>query len=166
VLCGFAGIDNLTAMTLVPQPYYMPKVYGGSPVIATRAGWMALGLLPVVLSVARRYGSISKLLTINRALSAKANLISVLTGVSHEKLNVCSSPMWLDRLTKLSQIFHSWTGYAMFVLALVHTFPYIVLHREKGDMAQQWDHSLYYWSGVAALVPQAYLTIMSFPLIR
>jgi ferric-chelate reductase len=40
-----------TAMTLGPTPYYWPtdSNYGSSPPLATRAGWMALGLLPFVL---------------------------------------------------------------------------------------------------------------------
>ncbi|RAL13695.1 ferric reductase family protein [Aspergillus homomorphus CBS 101889] len=125
------------AMTLGPKPYYWPNTetvsYGGSPPIATRAGWMALGLLPFVL-----------------ALGAKANLISALTGVTHEKL----------------QVFHHWTSYAMFVLALVHTFPFIIVHIQKGDMMKQWRTEITYWTGVAALIPQAYLTIMSLPAVR
>ncbi|PYI31069.1 hypothetical protein BP00DRAFT_436331 [Aspergillus indologenus CBS 114.80] len=131
------GAVFFLAMTLGPQPYYWPNTetlsYGGSPPIATRAGWMALGLLPFVL-----------------ALGAKANLISALTGVTHEKL----------------QIFHHWTSYAMFVLALVHTFPFIVVHIQKGDMVKQWKTEITYWTGVAALIPQAYLTFMSLPAIR
>lgn len=54
----------------------------------------------------------------------------------------------------------------MFVLALVHTFPFIVFHIWKGDMQMQWEMSVEYWSGVAALVPQAYLTLMSIGPIR
>jgi hypothetical protein len=42
-------------MTLGPKPYYWHNTsavsYGNSPPIATRAGWMALGLLPFVLYV-------------------------------------------------------------------------------------------------------------------
>lgn len=54
----------------------------------------------------------------------------------------------------------------MFVLALVHTFPFIVYHIHKGDMVEEWNTSLFYWTGVAALIPQAYLTFMSFSSIR
>ncbi|KNG90695.1 ferric-chelate reductase [Aspergillus nomiae NRRL 13137] len=126
-------------MTLGPKPYYWPNSkdgtvsYGNSPPIATRTGWMALGLLPFVL-----------------ALGAKANLISALTGVSHEKL----------------QVYHYWTSYAMFVLALIHTFPFIVFNIWKGQMVDKWNTSVVYWTGVAALIPQAYLTLMSLPSIR
>jgi hypothetical protein len=54
----------------------------------------------------------------------------------------------------------------MFVLALVHTFPFIVLHIQKGNMMMQWKTSVVYWTGVAALIPQAYLNIMSIGAIR
>ncbi|KAH8690853.1 ferric reductase [Talaromyces proteolyticus] len=132
-----AGVIYFAALTLGPKPYYWPNTstlnYGNSPPIATRTGWMALGLLPFVL-----------------ALSAKANLISAVTGIPYEKL----------------QVFHHWTSYAMFVLALIHTFPFIVYHIQKGDMVMQWQTSVTYWTGVAALIPQAYLTFMSLPWIR
>jgi predicted ferric reductase len=49
---------------------------------------MALALMPVLFM-----------------LAAKRNLISVLTGISHERL----------------QVFHQWVAYFMFVLALLHT---------------------------------------------
>lgn len=52
-----------------------------------------------------------------------------MTGVSHESL----------------MIFHSWVGYAMFVLALIHTFPFIIFHIWKGDMVELWETSIYYW---------------------
>ena len=85
-----------------------------------------------------------------RALSTKANLISGLTGIAHERL----------------QVFHHWTSYAMFVLALIHTFPYIIYHIWKGDMMHQWKTSIVYWTGIASLVSQTYLTLMSLPFIR
>lgn len=77
-------------------------------------------------------------------------MIASLTGVSHERLIV----------------FHNWVAWAMLVLALIHTFPFIVHHVWKGDMVMQWNTGLVYWSGIAALIPQAYLTFMSLPYIR
>ncbi|KAJ5788049.1 hypothetical protein N7457_003039 [Penicillium paradoxum] len=135
LVLGVVGAVFFFAMTLGPQPYYWPTdaSYGSSPPIATRSGWMALALLPFVL-----------------ALSTKANMISVFTGIPHEKL----------------QVFHHWTSYAMFVLALIHTFPYIIYHIWKGDMMHQWKTSVVYWTGVASLISQAYLTLMSLPFIR
>lgn len=54
----------------------------------------------------------------------------------------------------------------MFVLALVHTFPFIIYHIDKGDMVKQWKTSLVYWTGIGAIIPQTYLTILSLPFIR
>lgn len=54
----------------------------------------------------------------------------------------------------------------MFVLALIHTFPFIVHHIWKGDMEAEWDTSVVYWTGVVALIFQTYLTVMSLPFIR
>lgn len=63
-------------------------------------------------------------------------------------------------------MFHHWAGYAMFVLALVHTFPFIVYNISQGEMIEEWKTSIVYWTGIGAIIPQAYLTIMSFPSIR
>jgi NAD(P)H-flavin reductase len=66
----------------------------------------------------------------------------------------------------ISQVFHRWSSYAMFVLALIHTFPFIVKNIERGEMVMSWNTSVVYWTGVAALVPQAWLTFMSIGPIR
>lgn len=85
-----------------------------------------------------------------RILATKANMISALTGVPHEKL----------------QVFHRWVGWAMFVLALVHTFPFIIYHIKMGDMVDKWKTDSSYWTGIIALIAQAWLTIMSIGPIR
>jgi ferric-chelate reductase len=54
----------------------------------------------------------------------------------------------------------------MFVLALVHTFPFLIFNIWKGQMVEKWNTSVVYWTGVAALLPQTYLTLMSLPAIR
>ncbi|KAE9990939.1 hypothetical protein EG327_000710 [Venturia inaequalis] len=54
----------------------------------------------------------------------------------------------------------------MFVLALAHTFPFIIMHIKKGDMMKQWSTSFTYWTGVAAIIPQGWLTLMSLGPIR
>lgn len=147
-------------MTLGPKPYYWPNTrtlsYGSSPPIATRAGFMSLGLFPFVVLT-----------------SSKANWVTLVTGISHEKLQVsllllesCQRKGTVQRLITSIQVFHRWTSWAMFVLALVHTFPFIVVHIWKGDMVLQWKTSVVYWTGVAAIIPQAYLNIMSIGPIR
>lgn len=54
----------------------------------------------------------------------------------------------------------------MFVLALVHTFPFIIMSIRKGEMMLNWNTSVFYWTGVAALIPMAWLNIMSIGPIR
>lgn len=132
---GAAGTIFFFAMTLGPKPYYWPTSdkYGNSPPLATRSGWMSLACLPFVF-----------------ATSSKSNLITGITGVSHERL----------------QVFHRWISYAMFVLALIHTFPFIVFHIWKGDMVEEWNTSVVYWTGVVAIIAQAYLTFASFSPLR
>ncbi|KAI0471700.1 putative FRE ferric reductase-like transmembrane component [Xylariaceae sp. FL0804] len=81
-------------------------------------------------------------------LPTKANMIASLTGLSHERLIV----------------FHKWVGWAMFVLALIHTFPFII--HNKDDMTMQWNTSSEYWTGVVAILAQAYLQFFSVGFIR
>lgn len=123
-------------MTLGPRPYYWPTdaKYGNSPPLATRTGWMALACMPFIL-----------------LLSAKANMITALTGIPHEKLNV-----W-----------HNWVSWAMFVLALIHTFPFIIYHRDvTHDLHETFVTGGVWITGVIALVAQAWLTFMSISWIR
>lgn len=82
--------------------------------------------------------------------AAKANLVAALAGVSHEKL----------------MVFHLWLAWAVFALALLHTFPFVVYNETKHMSAEMWDTMWFYWTGVVALVAQAYLTLMSIPWLR
>ncbi|ETN44396.1 uncharacterized protein HMPREF1541_10576 [Cyphellophora europaea CBS 101466] len=85
------------------------------------------------------------------ATASKTNWITLLTGVPHEKL----------------QVFHRWTAYAFFVLALMHTFPFIVYHIRFHDMVMHFEMSLlFYWTGIVALIFQAWLTLASFSWFR
>ena len=123
-------------MDLAPKPYYWPSLeFGASPPLATRSGWMALACMPLVFATA-----------------SKASWITLLTGVSHERL----------------QVFHRWTAYAFFVLALMHTFPFIVYHIRFHDMVEQVTESstLFYWTGIVAIILQAWLTFASHSTIR
>ncbi|KAI1382929.1 putative FRE ferric reductase-like transmembrane component [Hypoxylon trugodes] len=137
VLLLVIGAVFFLAMTLGPQPYYWPN---------TRT--LSYGSSP---PIATRTGFMAlACLPFMIILSTKANMIASLTGVSHERLIV----------------FHNWVGWAMFALALVHTFPFIVFHIWKGDMVYQWNTSVVYWTGVVAIIAQAYLQIFSLRFIR
>ncbi|KAK6614149.1 ferric reductase transmembrane [Botrytis cinerea] len=125
-------------MDLIPSPYYWPgsdTVWGGSPPLGTRSGWLALACMPFVFATA-----------------TKTNWITLVTGVPYEKL----------------QVFHRWSAYAFLILALMHTFPFIVWHIHNGDMVNQFTVSniFEYWTGVVALVFQAWLTFASWGPIR
>ncbi|KAF3072994.1 Ferric/cupric reductase transmembrane component 7 [Trichoderma lentiforme] len=135
LLIATAGTVFFFCMDLIPQPYYWPSLdFGGSPPLGTRSGWMALACMPFVFATA-----------------TKTNWITLLTGVSHEKL----------------QVFHRWISYAFFLLALMHTFPFIVFHIRFGDMVMQFEMGLiFYWTGIVAIILQAWLTFASHSVIR
>lgn len=78
------------------------------------------------------------------------NFITGVTGIPHEKL----------------QHFHRWSAYAMFILALIHTFPFIIRNISVGEMVMSWQTSVFYWTGVVALLAQGWLTLFSFEAIR
>jgi len=77
----------------VPQPLFWDSIAYGSPPLAIRSGMMAVALMPWIV-----------------ALAMKANLISLVTGISHERLNVL----------------HRWAAYTCLVLSILHTVPFYV----------------------------------------
>ncbi|KAJ7921386.1 hypothetical protein B0H13DRAFT_1866762 [Mycena leptocephala] len=52
------------------------------------------------------------------------------------------------------------------ITSLVHTFPFIINDIKMGEMMSQYTGSPWYWSGVAALVPQTYLIALSWGIFR
>ncbi|KAF2024971.1 hypothetical protein EK21DRAFT_77608 [Setomelanomma holmii] len=136
LLLGASGTVFFFCMDLIPQPYYWPSEdFGGSPPLGTRSGWMALACMPFVFATA-----------------SKTNWITLVTGVSHENI----------------QVFHRWSAYAFFLLALMHTFPFIVYHIKWHDMVMEVTmmSTLFYWTGIVALILQAWLTFASHSVIR
>lgn len=89
---------GFTIWTFVVQPYYRVDRSFGSPPLALRSGMMALGLMPFIY-----------------VLGSKVNFISLLTGVSHEKL----------------QVYHQWLARFMLFLSTVHALPFI--HQPLAD---------------------------------
>ena len=89
-------------LTFAVRPYYRQFRGFGSPPLAIRAGLMAIACTPILL-----------------ALAGKANIITVLTGVSHEKLNVI----------------HRWVAWMCFGLSVVHAIPFIVAPLREGGSA-------------------------------
>jgi hypothetical protein len=80
--------------------------------LAVRAGVMACALTPVIV-----------------ALSGKYNVVTLITGISHERLNVL----------------HRYTGYTCLGLSVVHTIPFFVAPLRDGGYAAL--HAGFYESG-------------------
>lgn len=89
----------VTLYCFVPQPLYWQSIQFGSPPLAIRAGMIAVAMMPWIVG-----------------LGMKANIISLLTGIGHERLNVL----------------HRWLAYICLFLSLVHTIPFYV--------TPVWDH--------------------------
>lgn len=128
----------VTLYCFIPQPLYYTSISYGSPPLAIRAGMIAVAMMPWII-----------------ALSMKANLISVITGMGHERLNVL----------------HRWAAYIMLFLSLVHTLPfYITPVWDKTNLntfKSLFSTGYYpYGSGWAALAPLLVLIIHSLPFIR
>ena len=89
-------------LSFAVHPYYRQHRGYGSPPLAVRTGLMAIALTPWIL-----------------ALSEKANPITMLTGISYEKLNVL----------------HRWIGRICLGLSVIHTIPFIVAPLRDGGYA-------------------------------
>ncbi|MCJ1303971.1 hypothetical protein MMC08_006782 [Hypocenomyce scalaris] len=133
-----AALAFVTMYCFIPQPYYYQSIRFGSPPLAIRAGMIAVAMIPWIV-----------------ALSMKANMVAMLTGIGHERLNVL----------------HRWGGYICLFLSLIHTIPFYV--------TPVWDHGgltvfksyfprnyYVYGTGVAALVPLIFLCLHSLPILR
>ncbi|GAA6061796.1 hypothetical protein JCM10212_004852 [Sporobolomyces blumeae] len=134
--------------TFAQTPYYRSRWNVGSPPLAIRTGLFAVGMFPFIL-----------------AFGAKWNLIGFIVGCSHEKL----------------QVFHQWLSHLFLILSLLHTFPFVVQGTHEirpntdglnphgySQLYYSWhvSHKVYYWSGIAALVPLAWLCWASLPPFR
>ena len=133
-----AALIFVTLYCFIPQPLYYASIQFGSPPLAIRAGMIAVAMMPWII-----------------ALSMKANMISMLTGIGHERLNVL----------------HRWGGYLCLFLSLIHTIPFYI--------TPVWDHGgllvfrsyfsgqyYIYGTGLAALVPLIVLCVHSLPFLR
>ena len=109
------SIIVVTGMTFAARPYYREQFGFGSPPIAIRTGVMAYACVPLLV-----------------ALAGKANIVTMVTGFSHEKLNV----------------FHQWVAWVSFVLSWIHTIPFFVASLRMGWARGQ--------SGYAAVVSEFY----------
>ena len=134
----FAATAFVTLYTFLPQPYFYTDIAFGSPPLAIRAGMIAVAMMPWIIG-----------------LSVKSNLITLITGIGHERLNVL----------------HRWASYIFLFLSLVHTVPfYITPIWDEGGLntwKKYFNTGYYpYGSGWAALAPLLAITLHSLPFVR
>ncbi|KIX09469.1 uncharacterized protein Z518_00549 [Rhinocladiella mackenziei CBS 650.93] len=122
----------------LPKPLFYASMSYGSPPLAVRAGMMSVSLLPWVV-----------------VLATKANPVSLLTGIGHERLIVL----------------HRWTAYLCVIFAIVHAVPY--WYQSTNDPQgfatfKLYFHQQYYifTTGIAAIAPLIFLTLHSLPILR
>ena len=89
----------LLILTFAARPYYRQHRGYGSPPLGVRTGLMAASCTPLIV-----------------ALSGKANFVTLLTGIGHEKLNTI----------------HRWVSWMCFGLSVAHTTPFIVAPLKDG----------------------------------
>ena len=112
LLFMLATLTLFVVATFAVQPYYREHRGYGSPPLAVRTGLMAVACTPILV-----------------ALAGKANVITLLTGYGHEKLNVI----------------HRYVAWMCFGLSVVHTIPFIVAPLNDGGYAQL--HAQFYKTG-------------------
>lgn len=122
-----AALIFFVTATFAVQPYYRLHRGFGSPPIAVRTGLMAVACTPILV-----------------ALAGKANIITCLTGIGYEKLNVI----------------HRYVAWMCFGLSLVHTVPFIVAPLNDGGYAAL--HAQFYKPG-AFEVRLAFLVVIVTP---
>jgi Ferric reductase like transmembrane component len=131
-----AGFLYPVLYVFTQHPYYEREPQFGPPPLAGRAGMIALAMTPFVIM-----------------LGMKANLISLITGMGHEKLNVL----------------HRWLGFSCGFFSLVHAIPYIVEPLKNGGwskLSEVFNSHVTYWNGVGAIVCMFWLTFGSLNFIR
>lgn len=150
-----AALVLVLGYDLIPQPLFWESIRFGSPPVAIRAGMIAIAMVPWIV-----------------ALSMKANFISILTGIGHERLNVL----------------HRWLAYIFLLLSLIHTIPFYVtpiwdrggyrvfraffanqhvyVYGSGTSPGVEFRPHLLTCTGVAALVPLLFLCIHSLPPLR
>ncbi|KAJ4386662.1 hypothetical protein N0V93_009560 [Gnomoniopsis smithogilvyi] len=136
---GFVGLAFVALYCFLPQPLYWASIRYGSPPLAIRSGMIAVAMTPWIVATAM-----------------KANLLSLITGIAPDRLNV----------------FHRWAGYLCLFMALVHMVPFFIqpVWEDNGMSVFQAlfppGSGIIYGSGIAAFVPLCWLCVLSLPVLR
>lgn len=89
-------------MSFIKRPYYRERRGYGSPPLGVRTGLMATALTPLIV-----------------ALAGKVNIVTMMTGIDHAKLNAL----------------HRHTSYLCLLLSVIHTVPFLVAPYQLGGAA-------------------------------
>ncbi|KAF2639144.1 metalloreductase-like protein transmembrane component [Massarina eburnea CBS 473.64] len=125
--------------SFIPQPLFWDSISYGSPPLAVRSGMMAVALMPWIVG-----------------LAMKANIITFITGIGHERLNVL----------------HRWGAYLCLILSIIHTVPYYITPvwddggRQVFDVLFRQEGFYVYGTGLASLVPLVFLCAHSLAFLR
>ncbi|KAF2858045.1 hypothetical protein K470DRAFT_296661 [Piedraia hortae CBS 480.64] len=140
ILLVFAATVFVLLFCFLPRPLYRPDIRFGSPPLAIRAGMLAVATIPWIV-----------------ALGTKGNLISYMTGIGHERLNVL----------------HRWLAYICLLLSLIHMIPFYVTPIWSSQASITTFKSFikpgnfyYYGTGLACIVPLFFLSLHSFAPLR
>ncbi|WRT69878.1 uncharacterized protein IL334_006869 [Kwoniella shivajii] len=128
----FAGLVFASCFTFINEYYYYPPFYGSAP-LYLRSEWIAMATLPFVY-----------------VLGSKRNIISVLTGVSHEKL----------------QVLHQGAAFNFTYMSLVHTIAACIRAIRERGLGGTLKVNEVYVSGFVALAPLLVLFIGALPPFR
>lgn len=137
--CAFIATSFVTVYCFLQQPLYWQSIRFGSPPLAVRSGMMAVAMTPWIFATA-----------------TKANVLTLITGIGPERLNVL----------------HRWLGYLCLFLSLVHAIPFYVQPVWEDGGMQVFEvlfppgSGIIYGSGIACLVPLCWLCVASLPAIR
>ncbi|KAL6722370.1 hypothetical protein ACLMJK_001477 [Lecanora helva] len=131
------GVGVVASMSFAIQPYYRLHRGYGSPPLAVRTGLMAASLTPLLI-----------------ALGGKVNLVTMVTGIGYEKLNVI----------------HRWVGWIIFGLSVTHTIPFFVAPLWDGGYAalhhQFYEPDSFEYTGIAPLAILFGIVVFSIPWVR
>ncbi|KAI0393381.1 ferric reductase like transmembrane component [Xylariaceae sp. FL0594] len=139
LVVGFIALAFTSLFVFLQQPLYWQSIQFGSPPVAIRSGMLAVAMTPWIV-----------------ATSMKANILTLITGIGPERLNV----------------FHRWASYLCLFLSLIHTIPFFI-QPVWDDGGLQVFQKLFpqgsgviYGTGIACLVPLGWLCVASLPFIR
>jgi predicted ferric reductase len=136
---GLVAVAFVTVYSFLLQPLYWQSIQYGSPPLAIRSGMIAVAMTPWII-----------------ATSTKANLLTLITGIGPERLNV----------------FHRWLGYLCLFLSLVHMIPFYIQPVWEDNGMSIFSalfppgSGIIYGSGIACIVPLIWLCVASLPIIR